>query len=115
MGFEKLIAVAQCQAGAGTFVAHGGRELAVFVLDGPRRVLVVDNACPHAGGNLSGGTVEGHVVNCPWHHWRFDLGTGVCVNSSLARVPTYPAEIRDGAVWFDPRERAVNIDAGGAV
>ena len=102
MAFEKLIGVAQCQLGAGTFVEHGGREYAVFVLDEPRRVKVVDNACPHASGNLSGGKVEGDVVDCPWHHWKFDLGTGVCTNSSLARVQTYPSEIRDDAVWFDP-------------
>ncbi len=35
-----------------------------------------DNRCPHMGGNLSGGTLEGTVVTCPRHHSMFDLKDG---------------------------------------
>ena len=35
-----------------------------------------DNLCPHMGGNLSGGTLEGTVVTCPRHHSQFDLTDG---------------------------------------
>jgi 3-phenylpropionate/trans-cinnamate dioxygenase ferredoxin subunit len=35
-----------------------------------------DNRCPHMGGNLSGGTLEGTVVTCPRHHSMFDLTDG---------------------------------------
>ena len=101
MAWQQLIAIDRCQEGAGTFVAHNGLELAVFVLVDPPRVIVTDNACPHASGNLSGGTIEGETVACPWHHWTFDLNTGVCTHSDLARVRRYPAETRDGHVWFD--------------
>lgn len=100
MAYEKLIDVSQCNRDAGTFVEFDGLELAVFLLGDPPRAIVIDNACPHASGNLSGGTVDGVIVACPWHDWRFDLNTGVCTHSDLARVHTYEAEIRDGAVWF---------------
>ena len=66
----------------------------------PERVAVIDNACPHAGGNLSGGEVFENVVTCPWHHWEIDLSTGQCVHKQLARIGRYDAEIRDGAVWM---------------
>ncbi len=101
MAWQQLIAVDRCQRGAGTFVEHDGLELAVFVLGDSPRVVVTDNACPHASGNLSGGTIDGETVECSWHHWKFDLNTGVCTHSDRARVRTYPAEIRDGHVWFD--------------
>ncbi|MEK6676268.1 MAG: Rieske (2Fe-2S) protein [Planctomycetota bacterium] len=101
MPFEPLIALCRCRVNGGTFVEHNGRELAVFLLNTPPEVFVIDNTCPHAGGNLSGGEVADHVVTCPWHSWPFDLRTGVCVHSSQARVRGYPADIRDDMVWVD--------------
>jgi 3-phenylpropionate/trans-cinnamate dioxygenase ferredoxin subunit len=35
-----------------------------------------DNSCPHMGGNLSMGELEGTVVTCPRHHSQFDLTDG---------------------------------------
>jgi|CXWL01.1.fsa_nt_gi nitrite reductase/ring-hydroxylating ferredoxin subunit len=90
----RLIRVASCRSDAGTFVERDGKELGVFVL-GPGQVFVIDNACPHAGGNLSAGDVAEGVVTCPWHQWQFDLSTGVCTDSAAARVQKYPARIRD--------------------
>jgi len=101
MALTPIIELHRCRENAGAFVEHGGLELAVFRLTNPDRVIVIDNACPHASGNLSGGDVEAGIVTCPWHQWRFDLDTGVCTESQLARVRRYPAEIRDGVVWAD--------------
>ncbi len=101
MSFEKLIALERCRSGAGTFVEHRGRELAVFRVGGEQEVHVTDNSCPHASGNLSGGEVVDGVVSCPWHHWQFDLTSGKCPHSAEAKVKVYPAEVRDGVVWVD--------------
>lgn len=35
-----------------------------------------DARCPHMGGDLSEGTLEGTVVTCPRHGSRFDLSDG---------------------------------------
>ena len=35
-----------------------------------------DNRCPHMGGNLSAGKLDGSVVTCPRHHSQFDLADG---------------------------------------
>ena len=35
--------------------------------------------CPHMGGNLSKGTLEGTVVTCPVHGSQFDLKDGSVV------------------------------------
>lgn len=35
-----------------------------------------DNHCPHMGGNLSKGELEGTIVTCPRHHSQFDLKDG---------------------------------------
>lgn len=101
MSQKPLIELNRCRHGAGTFLEREGRELAVFLLGDPPRAFVIDNACPHAGGNLSAGRVDGEMVTCPWHEWRFDLASGLCTHSPLARVTKYPCEIRDGTVWAD--------------
>lgn len=101
MPFQRLISVSRLNRQGGTFVTHGDHELAVFVLGEPDGVVVIDNACPHASGNLSGGTLGDGAVTCPWHEWRFDLRTGVCTQSDRARVARYPVEIRGDDVWVD--------------
>ena len=35
-----------------------------------------DNHCPHMGGKLSQGKLEGTIVTCPRHHSQFDLTDG---------------------------------------
>lgn len=101
MPFVRLIELGRCPAGRGVFVECGDRELAVLRSQDGRDVYVVDNTCPHAGANLSGGAVEGGVVTCPMHQWQFDVKTGVCVDSPRAAVNSYPVEIRDSVVYAD--------------
>lgn len=36
----------------------------------------VDNRCPHMGGDLSQGELEGSIITCPVHHSQFDLKDG---------------------------------------
>ena len=101
MAYVELIPLSRCRRNGGTFVAYGGLELAVFRLTDPERVVVTDNGCPHAGGNLSGGEVSGNTVTCRWHQWEFDLDRGVCTHSQMVRIRRFPTEIRDGIVWAD--------------
>lgn len=97
----KLIAIDRCPKGRGVFVECRGRELAVIRPADTDEVFVIDNACPHSSGNLSGGRVEGTQITCLSHNWRFDLRTGCCVDSAKARIVRYRSEIRDGAVFVD--------------
>jgi len=55
-------------------VSVGGREILVVRVGDT--YYSADNKCPHMGGDLSRGTLEGTVVTCPRHHSRFDLADG---------------------------------------
>lgn len=35
--------------------------------------------CPHAGEDLTNSTISNGVVECPRHHWKWDVNTGKCV------------------------------------
>jgi 3-phenylpropionate/trans-cinnamate dioxygenase ferredoxin subunit len=43
------------------------------------RYYAADNRCPHMGGKLSQGKLEGTVVTCPRHGSQFDLRDGKVV------------------------------------
>ena len=60
--------------GTGIAVSVGGREIAVFNLGG--EFYAIDNTCPHRGGGLGEGAVEGENVICPLHGWEFNIKTG---------------------------------------
>ena len=40
------------------------------------KCYAADNPCPHMGGKLSQGSLEGTVVTCPRHGSQFDLSDG---------------------------------------
>ena len=97
--WKKLLPVSRTEFGQGRFVVCGEQELAVFRLEDPERFFVVSNSCPHAGGNLSAGEVEGRIVTCPWHHWKFDLSDGRCIESGRVLLRRYEWRVEDGYIY----------------
>ena len=85
--------------GEGRVVEVEGRALALFNVDGVYHCI--ENACPHRGGPLGEGDLEGRVVSCPWHAWRWDVTTGANTNNPAVRVAAYPVTVEDGAVFVE--------------
>jgi len=55
-------------------VVAQGKKIALFNVDGTFHAI--DNACPHAGGPLSMGELQGDEIVCPLHGAKFKLSTG---------------------------------------
>src|ERR1700722_17484734 len=91
MAWISLCELNELTEGEGKFVETEGFELAVFLSGGTAYAL--DNTCPHAGGPLSGGTVDGGCAVCPWHQWRFELATGVLQEASHISVSAYKTRL----------------------
>ncbi len=68
---------AQLPCGAVAAARDGKRDVAV-VRSASGRLYVVDDICPHDGGRLADGYVEGERLICSRHNWEFDLATGTC-------------------------------------
>ncbi len=50
---------------------------------------LVQRRCPHLGGDLARfGEVEGGVLTCTLHGWRFDLATGRCLTADRTGLRT---------------------------
>ena len=98
----KALAVADLPPGKGVLVSVHGQDVAVY-----RRgdeILAIGNDCPHQGGSLCDGWVEGDIVICPLHGWEFDLRTGACMTVPGESVPRYTATVEDGTIYLEESE-----------
>jgi nitrite reductase (NADH) small subunit/3-phenylpropionate/trans-cinnamate dioxygenase ferredoxin subunit len=91
MAWTSLCELDELQEGKGKYVEIGGFQLAVFLNSG--NIYVIDNHCPHAGGNLAGGYVEDGCAVCPWHYWAFRLENGQLRDSPGVTVRTYKTRL----------------------
>ena len=73
-------------------VVRGGRQIAVYLVDGA--VFATDNICTHGMARLCDGFLDGHEIECPHHQGRFDVRTGAatCAPAKVA-LATYPARL----------------------
>lgn len=63
--------------GAVVRARDGARPVAVARL-GSGRLVVVDDRCPHDGGRISDGWVDGERLICARHGWELEVADGVC-------------------------------------
>lgn len=83
-GFTRVGTVSSIAAGTARMVQVGGKEIALFNVNGT--IHATANACPHQGGPLAEGTLNGTVVTCPWHNWTWDVSNGACKVNPKARL-----------------------------
>ncbi len=92
----------------GTMKEYKLGEKEIFVARAGDKYYAADNICPHTGGKLGQGKLEGIIVTCPRHASKFDLTDGRVVRwtdwtgikasvSKLFRAPrpitVYPVKI----------------------
>jgi 3-phenylpropionate/trans-cinnamate dioxygenase ferredoxin subunit len=113
----KLIDAASVPEGTMKEVDSDGHPLLVANVGGA--FLVADGRCPHLGGHLAEGTLDGAVVTCPRHGSQFDLTDGHVVRWThftgatltmveLAKHPrplrVYEATVEGGSVMVGPQK-----------
>lgn len=75
------------------------RIVALYNVDGTFHAL--DGVCPHQGGPLGNGTLEGCIVTCPWHGWQFDVRTGQHQLNSRVVQPRLEVRVEDEWILVD--------------
>jgi len=73
------------------------------------RYAALSNKCPHQGGPLGEGSIEGGWLRCPWHGWDFDPLTGKPPGGYDDGVPTFPVEVREDGVYVAFEEEAPRV------
>ena len=71
----------------------------VVLLRQGEQVYAISATCPHAGGPLAEGSLQGDVVECPWHGSRFCMRDGrVLTGPATVNAPRYEVRIRNGQI-----------------
>jgi nitrite reductase (NADH) small subunit len=76
-----------------------GKNIALANVDG--KLFAINNVCLHRGGPLGEGELEGQVVVCPWHGWKYDVTTGKLTTNPTVGVQCYAVEIRGDDIYVD--------------
>ena len=95
--FVKVASASEIAPGTAKRVDAGGKEIAIFNVGGV--FYATSNICPHQGGPLDEGMIEGSTVVCPWHAWTFDVSTGASPVNPRVRVETYPVRIEGEDIY----------------
>ena len=88
----------------------------VLIIRSPEDDLfAVEDNCPHANTNISGGRLRGGFYACPHHGARFELSTGKSM-TNLSNKPLVCFDIKeeDGEIKIIiPEKKKVKISPGG--
>jgi len=76
-----------------------GRSIALTCQGG--QVGALANHCPHQGGPLGEGSIEGGWLRCPWHGYDYDPLTGNPPEGFSDAPAAYRTEQRDDGVWVE--------------
>ncbi|MHB1341458.1 MAG: Rieske 2Fe-2S domain-containing protein [Coriobacteriia bacterium] len=88
--------VADLPPGQIRHVKVGKKDIAVARVG--EEFFALANVCRHAFAPLSEGYMDGYIVMCPWHGWRYDVRDGT-TDHPEADVRTYPVKVVDAEVF----------------
>ena len=89
--FIKAAHCSDISEGGGVVATVRGKSIAIFRIDG--KFFAMGNICPHRGGPLGDGELNGFTVTCPWHAWEFDVRSGCNSENKKVVVPTFETRI----------------------
>ena len=93
----------QIPIGEGRAFGVGGRQVAVFRLR-TGAVYAVSAVCPHKGGPIADGQIDGSIVLCPLHMNAFELATG-CSTTGQEPLASWQVEIdAAGDILITPKD-----------
>ncbi len=94
--FVPVTTLDELPAGSVKTVIVANREIALFNVAG--ELFAIENTCPHQGGPLAEGWLEGTIVTCPWHAWCFELRTGKMTLGDFGSVDAFDVQVEGSTI-----------------
>ncbi|OGS50768.1 MAG: non-heme iron oxygenase ferredoxin subunit [Euryarchaeota archaeon RBG_16_68_12] len=98
--FIEVARTSDVPPGHSTIVVAAGHVIALYNVGGTFHAT--SNVCLHRGGPVGEGDLEGSVVTCPWHGWRYDVKTGQNLANPVARLKTYEVKVEGDRILVAP-------------
>ena len=110
MSLFSIAKVSEVPIGGKKKVVAQGKAFLLANIDGTFHALA--DKCPHLGGSLSDGLLDGSIVTCQNHGAKFDVVTGKSVGQAkilfmkmnVNDAKSYRVEIRQGEVFIELKE-----------
>jgi 3-phenylpropionate/trans-cinnamate dioxygenase ferredoxin subunit len=109
MPFRRIAFVADIPPGTTRFFPHDSGSVVIANWSG--EFFAVDGLCPHKGFELDRAQLWDCRIECPWHHYEYDIRTGEnCFPRSAWRgdlaqpvqpIATYRVELRGPEIWVE--------------
>jgi nitrite reductase (NADH) small subunit len=99
MPFVKIGSLSALPAGSVMEAAVNGDTYAICNIGGDLRAF--EGECPHAGGPLGQGSIEGDFLVCPWHAWQYDCRTGVNDYDENTILESFPVKTEGDDILID--------------
>ena len=97
--FVKVCKKSDLSEGRGRIVDVNGKPVAIFNVDG--NFCAISDTCMHRGGPLGEGELDGKIVVCPWHGWRYDVTTGVNELNPSISVQKYQVKVEGDDLFLE--------------
>jgi len=91
--------IEQCPDGSAMELIAEDRIVALFHVGD--KFYAMDGICPHQGGPLGEGELQGCIVTCPWHGWQYDVRTGQHQSIASLVHRTYPVKVEGSDIYVD--------------
>jgi nitrite reductase (NADH) small subunit len=90
---RRLGPIDQIPIGEGRAFGVDGEQVAIFRLRSGA-VRAVSAVCPHRGGPIADGQIDGSIVLCPLHLNAFELSTG-CSTTGADPLASWRVEVQE--------------------
>ena len=95
--FTPVLSESSLEEGKPQRAEHNGSPILLVRRGG--QIYALAETCSHLGGPLSEGTLDGDVIQCPWHGSRFSIRDGHVVDGPAVHPqPCMEARVRNGQV-----------------
>ncbi|MBZ5543012.1 MAG: Rieske 2Fe-2S domain-containing protein [Acidobacteriia bacterium] len=103
--FVRVASVSEIPEGTVKHVVVHDKPMALCRVE--ERFYAVNAVCPHMGGPLASGKLQGCIIACPWHGWTYDVRTGQPDHPGGHSVSAYEVRVEGDDVLVGWLQRPV--------
>jgi nitrite reductase/ring-hydroxylating ferredoxin subunit len=99
MSYIFAIKDSELKEGEPSFVSPKNSSIVIIKKEG--QLYALRNKCPHMWCSFKGTKLDGYIMKCPCHDWRYDIRTGEFIDAKEIKLETYPLKKEGEDILID--------------